>query len=227
MKKLLIFGIVGFFGLFSGLFAQQKEVEENTKTTATLQETTYYFPDALVYEYQLDSAREELWIFVNPETEQLLFVPNDDMIEAVISFPDGTYRIFGTAEAGEQMVLCQHLPEVSEQNLELAPLQSNGKILTVSQQHIQQPDITSKGFEIKYQKMAGGEIIYVTDQLPINSRQLYGLSRLDGDARLAVDLDYLAMLLSNQLITHISRDHFSLKLLDYGPNPYYFTTKLY
>ena len=224
MKKLLIFG---FFGLFSSLFAQQKVVEENTKTTAALQETTYYFPDALVYEYQLNSAREELWIFVNPETEQLLFVPNDDMIEAVISFPDGTYRIFGKTEAGKDTVLCQYVEQVAEQNPELETLHSNGKILTVSQQHIQQPDIESEGFEIKYQKMAGGEIIYVTDQLAINSRQLYGLSRLDGDARLTVDLDYLAMLLDDQLITHISRDHFSLKLLDYGPNPYYFTTKLY
>lgn len=215
-----------FFTFGNELFAQQEQLSIHGESTQEGKDSTYYFPNALVYEYQLDSMKEEFWIYVNPETSQLLFVPNDDMIDAVISFPDGTYQIFGKTEARKDTILIQCVSEVADENLELLPLQPTGDSISISQQHIQQPDILCTGYEIRYEKMDGGEIIYTTSQLDINSRQIYGFCRLDGDARLKVFIDYLAVLPANQLLTHVQSNGFSLKLLDYGSNPYYFTTKI-
>ncbi len=73
--------------------------------------------------------------------------------------------------------------------------------------------------------MKGGETIYVTTQIPINSRQIYGFCRLNGDARVNPSLDYLNVLNKNQTITHIEAKGFSMKLLNYGSNPYELVVK--
>ncbi len=83
------------------------------------------------------------------------------------------------------------------------------------------------GYFFNYTKMEGGEIIFVTIQIPINSYQLYGFSRLDGDAKLPIHIDFMNMLSQKQLLTHLEREGFSLKLLNYGPNPYEFNLKPY
>tara|TARA_R110002020_G_scaffold107849_5_gene250294 strand:+ start:2142 stop:2834 length:693 start_codon:yes stop_codon:yes gene_type:complete len=184
---------------------------------------SYFFPDALIYEYEVNGEKEELWIYVNQKTRQLLFVPNDDMISGVISFPNGTYKIFVKTESGKDSILTQKLPEITEEHLEWEGLKTLDSIRTISQQNIQQNDITSFGYQIEYLQMSGSEVIYVTQEIPINSHQLYGFCKLDGDARLKIPLDFSAILSNSQVITHIERSDSSLKLLNYGPNPYYFT----
>lgn len=182
---------------------------------------SYYFSDALIYQYQENGKMEELWLYVNPKTKQILYVPNDDMIVGVISFPNGTYRIFGKTEMGKDTVLLQKVPEVLKKDLPFEKMRRMSSTKTIDQTNIQQKSILCQGYQFKYLKMEGGETIYVTQQIPINSRQIYGFSRLDGDARIKINLDYLNLLKADQTITHIESKGFSLALSNYGPNPYY------
>jgi hypothetical protein len=68
------------------------------------QDSIAYFENALTYQYEQNGAKEELWFYVNEQKKEILYVPNDDMIQAVISYPDGTFKIFATNEKGEKIV---------------------------------------------------------------------------------------------------------------------------
>ena len=57
----------------------------------------------MIYQYEQNGIKEELWFYVNEQKNEILFVPNDDMIQGVISYPDGTYKIFGTDENGKKI----------------------------------------------------------------------------------------------------------------------------
>lgn len=187
------------------------------------QSETYYFSDALIYEYQSNGAKEELWLYVNPKTKQILYLPKDDMIKGVISFPNGSYKVFCKTEFGKDTILTQVVKEVlytAKPIIKLLPL---NKTKLIDQKNIQQKPIFCSGFEFDYLKMAGSETLYITKQIALNARQIYGFSKLDGDAKLNIDLNYLSLLSRNQLITHVNRSNFSLKLVNYGPNPYYLT----
>ena len=186
---------------------------------------TYYFSDALIYEYQKNGIKEELWLYVNPKTKQILYIPTDDMINGVISFANGTYKIFTKTEFGKDTVLTKFVKEVLYVGQPVAKLKALGSKKIIDQKNIQQNSIFCSGFKFDYLKMAGSETLYYTKQIPINARQIYGFCRLEGHARLAIDLDYLNLLIHNQLITHVNRPNFSLKLINYGPNPYYLTAK--
>jgi len=191
------------------------------------QDTIAYFENALTYQYEKNGIKEELWFFVNEKEKQILYVPNDDMIQAVISYPDGTYKIFGTNEKGEKVILKQQISAVFGEELDDEVLKKMEKTKTISQKNIQQKDILSEGFSMKYLKMEGGEILFATTQIPINSFQVYGFSRLEGDCKLPISLDYINVFKKKQLITHIEQDNFTLELLNYGPNPYEFNLKEY
>ena len=188
-------------------------------------EKTYYFTDALTYELNESGEKSEIWFYVNPKTKQILYLPNDDMIKGVISFPDGTYKIFGSTEFKGDTVLNEVVPEVLNDDdfIGVAKLIYSTKV--IDQTNIQQKSINCQGYRIAYEQMEGGENIYVTTQIPINSRQIYGFCRLNGDARVNPSLDYLNILNKSQTITHVEAKGFSMKLLNYGPNPYELVVK--
>jgi hypothetical protein len=74
-------------------------------TVNSLQNTSNpiaYFDKALTYQYEKNSIKNELWFYVNETTQQILYVPEDDMIQAVISYPNGTYIIYATDENGRK-----------------------------------------------------------------------------------------------------------------------------
>lgn len=190
-------------------------------------DTLAVFENALTYSYQQNGEKEELWIYVNEQKKELLFIPNDDMIQAVISYPDGTYKLFGTEHDGKKIVLTQTINAISGQEIEEPMLRKTTEKRIISQKNIQQKDILCEGFVLKYLKMEGGETLFATRQIPINSYQLYGFSRLDGDCKLPISLDYINVFKKNQLLTHLERDNFKLELLNYGPNPYEFNFKEY
>lgn len=220
--------------LFLSCKNDSKPVLENETTVnkdaievAIPQDSLAYFENALTYQYEQDGAIEELWFYVNEQKKEILYVPNDDMIQAVISYPDGTYRIFGTNEKGEKLILKQQISAVFGEEIDDDVLKKIAETKTISQKNIQQKDILCDGFSMKYLKMEGGETLFATAQIPINSFQIYAFSRLDGDSKLPISLDYINVFKKNQLITHIERDNFTLELLNYGPNPYEFNIKEY
>lgn len=228
----LFFILIAF--LFFSCKKDSKRVLENESIANTEaievakpQDTIAYFENALIYQYEQNEVKEELWLYVNEQKKEILFVPNDDMIQAVISYPDGTFKIFGTNEKGEKVILTQKISAVFGEELDDDVLKKMAETKTISQKNIQQKDILCEGFSLKYLKMEGGETLFATTQIPINSFQIYAFSRLDGDCKLPISLDYINVFKKNQLITHIERDNFTLELLNYGPNPYEFQLKEY
>jgi hypothetical protein len=186
-----------------------------------------YFENALVYQYEQNNSKKELWFFVNEKEKQILYVPNDDMIQAIISYPDGKYIVFATDERGQQIRMVQQVNAIVSSEIEDNVLSSLEENRVISQKNIQQNNIICKGYILKYLKMEGSEILFATTQIPINSFQLYGFSRLDGDSKTAINLDFINVFKKSQLITHIERDNFKLELLNYCPNPYEFQLKEY
>ena len=208
------------------------EVEKSTKKTfessqSKENDTVAYFDNALIYSYEINGKTEELWFYINENTKQILYVPNDDMIQAVISYPDGKYVVFATDEHGQKVRFEHQINAVVSSEIEDNVLSSLEENRVISQKNIQQNNIITKGYILKYLKMEGSEILFATTQIPINSFQLYGFSRLDGDSKTAINLDFINVFKKNQLITHIERDNFKLQLLNYGPNPYEFQLKEY
>lgn len=195
--------------------------------TSKSNDTIAYFENALVYQYKQNNVKEELWIYVNEQKNELLFVPNDDMIQAVISYPDGMYRIFGTNEKGEKVLLKQFISSIVEEVYKDEVVEKVNQTKIISQNNIQQKDILCQGYYMKYLKMEGGETLFATTQIPINSFQIYGFSRLEGDCKLPINMDYSNVFQKNQLITHVERDNFRLELLNYSPNPYELNIKDY
>ena len=186
---------------------------------------TYYFSDAIIYEYESNGVKDELWLYVNPKTKQILYLPNDDMVKGVISFPNGTYKIFIKTEFGKDTVLTKVVKDVLYVGKSSAKLTALSTKKIIEKKNIQQKSILCYGFKFDYLKMAGSETLYITKQIPLNARQIYGFSKLEGDAKLNIDLNYLSLLSQYQLITHVNRQNFSLRLVNYGPNPYYLTVK--
>lgn len=232
MKKLLLFFIYILLSSckkdFKPIF-ENKSQESNSRIIEAVeaQDSIAYFENALIYQYEQNGIKEELWFYVNEQKNEVLFVPNNDMIQAIISYSDGTYKIFGTNEKGEKVILKQKISSVFGKALEDNVLEKISETKTISQKNIQQKDIFCEGFNLKYLKMEGGETLFATKQIPINSFQLYGFSRLDNDSKLPINIDYINVFKKNQLITHLEREDFKLELLNYGPNPFEFQLKGY
>lgn len=200
---------------------QLKVIQEKQKDTIA------FFDKALTYRYSINGTTEELWFYVNEETQQILYVPNDDMIQAVISYPDGKYVVFATDETGKTVRLEQHINAIISPEIEDKMLSPIEEKIIISQKNIQQKDLVCDGYIMKYLKMEGSEILFATAQISINSFQVYGFSRLDGDCKIPINLDFINVFPKRQLITHIDRQEFNLQLMNYGPNLYEFNTKPY
>jgi hypothetical protein len=190
--------------------------------------TILYFPNALTYKVEKNGESFELWFYLNEKKGEVLYVPNDDMLQAVISKPDGTYTIYGTDENGKKVFWTEKVNAVQEKENEFAALKSLPITRKIDQRNIQQPDINCKGFdEYNDTTLKGSRILFATNDIPINSYQIYGFCRLTGDAKLPVQMDFIHRLKKNQLITHLEDDYQKIALLNYGPNPYEFDTKGY
>lgn len=232
MKKLLLFFIYLLLSSCkkdSKPIFEKKSQEPNSRIIEAVeaQDSIAYFENALVYQYEQNGIKEELWFYVNEQKNEILFVPNDDMIQAVISYSDGTYKIFGTNEKEEKVILKQKISAVFGEAIEDNILEKISETKIISQKNIQQKDILCEGFSMKYLKMEGSETLFATTQIPINSFQLYGFSRLEGDSKLPISIDYINVFKKNQLITHIERKDFKFELINYGPNPFEFNLKDY
>lgn len=172
----------------------------NCYQTVLAQKSMLYFPNVLIYELERNGEKQEFWIYHNPKTKQLLYTPNDDMISAVVVYPSGKCTIYGTNEGGEKIVQIQHflLPETTKKTDEnrLKPLEKNIEVQS------EQQTILSKGYSLSYLKSSEIDTVFVTTQIVGNAQLLYGLGRIEGDAKLPFEFDCSAFLSSNQWLTH-------------------------
>ncbi|MGF1557139.1 hypothetical protein [Paucihalobacter sp.] len=203
----------------------QFAVLRENRDSETPQDSVYSFQKALVYQYSTSMETGQLWFFVNETNGQILYQPNDDMIEAVISFPNGKYHVFGKDEQGKNFFLSQEVKAINKEIEDQPFLTSLKNIKTLDQSHIGIKPILSKGYILQHENTNEKEKIYSTNQIPINAKQIYGFAALEGDAKLPHDINFLNVLKSNELITHIESDYLQLELLDYGENPFYFSLK--
>lgn len=225
-------------------FHSQKESEDtlvNTNQPVTEADhseydpkTTLYFSHALIYKYwdetQPDS-EGELWMRYNPETQNVLFVPDDEMIDFVVSSPDGNYYFFGNDGHGELTVSHQHVDWVTNNYDESATypvsdsyvkFSKTNRIIKVENFSLEGKPIKGDEYQWEFQKIAGKQLTAVTEQIPINFYQIYGFNKLDGDIQLPVNyLDFVGIFGKNQTIIRHESEPLHLELIAYESNPYF------
>ncbi len=177
------------------------------------------FNEVLIYTLEHDEGKTDFWFYVNREENLILYMPQDDMIEAVISYPNGKYQIFATDEFGKKVKCLASVEKTNNNNLlnVLNPL--NNLKITKNLEGVL-PIIESQGFTLKYTQENSQETIYTTNQINLNSRQLYGFTRLEGDSKLSYHFDFLNVLNKNQWVTHSQSAFGVLELLEYSFNYY-------
>ena len=115
---------------------------------------TLYFSHAFIYKYTDEDESKEFWLYHNPENGQLLYVPEDEMIDFVISDPDGNYYFFGNDGHGNDMVDAQFVewvanPEFYDEN----------ETYPISDQYVKLIPTGKKKVLNEYSKIDGKEII--------------------------------------------------------------------
>jgi hypothetical protein len=205
--KYLFFSILSTFQVFSQSF-----------------KTTLDFPNTFIYEVVKGNEKSEFWIYHNPKTGQYLYVPNDDMVKAVLGSPNGSYKTYAQTEEGKKVVFSITIPKVLEKSKPNSRLKS---IKLTKQLNASQGQILSKGFTLSYLKTNEIDTLFLTNQIKGNANILYGFSTLDGDAKLPNSLALLGEVPDNQFLTEYISKYSSIKLIAYENNPYQFDVRAY
>lgn len=203
------------------------EKMEDSTANSIDNDSILFFENTLIYEIDVDGKKQEIWFYVNEKNGQILYVPNDEMIKAIISFPNGEYKIYGIGEFKDNFVLSEKIEAVVDNFIDETVLKPNDQTKVIAQKNSQPFDIICKGFTMKYQQMEGSETLFATTQIPINALQIYSFARLQGDALFPINIDYLNVFKKNQLFTHIFYPQFTLRLITYESNPYEFNRSQY
>ncbi|MCG2431289.1 hypothetical protein [Aequorivita xiaoshiensis] len=195
---------------------------------------TLYFSHAFIYKFTDEDNSKEFWLYHNPKNGQLLYVPEDEMIDYVISDPDGNYYFFGNDGHGNDVVDAQLVewvanPEfydenetypISDQYVKLIP---TGKKKVLNEySKIDGKEIISEGYKWEFTKMNGEQFTFITNIIPVNFYQVYGFNKLEGDISLPYSsLDFVGVFGKNQTITEFISGKTKVELLSYEFNPYF------
>lgn len=182
------------------------------------------FPNVFIYEVSRGNEKSEFWIYHNPKTGQYLYVPNDDMVKAVLGSPNGSYKTYAQTEEGKKVFFSTTIPKVLEKSKPNSRLKS---IKLTKQLNASQGQILSKGFTLSYLKTNEIDTLFLTTQIRGNANILYGFSMLDGDAKLPNSLALLGEVSDNQFLTEYISKYSSIKLIAYESNPYQFDVRGY
>jgi len=177
------------------------------------------FTQALIYNYETLTSKGQFWIYHNPKTGSLLFVPDDEMVDFIIADTQGNYYTFGDNGHNEKVVSQQSVnwkqdkPDVTIQPLPLKRY--------IHQEISQQPTIECEGFIMIFNQEVKQQTVFYTESIAINSHQIYALNQLGSDVKLPItEMDLTTVLAQNQLITHLENDTFKVELIAYEYNPY-------
>lgn len=189
------------------------------KTYSQSSKTTLNFPNAFIYEVVKGNEKSELWVYHNPKTGQFLYVPNDDIVKAVMGSANGVYTVYGQNEIGKKVKFLQTISKVLEHSPKNNLLKRIDKTKTISGA---QGKIISDGFTLNYLKTNEIDTLFLTTQIKGNANVLYGFSRLDGDSKLPNPFALLGEVPNNQFLTEYVSKYSSVKLIAYESNPYNF-----
>jgi hypothetical protein len=182
------------------------------------------FPNVFIYEVSRGNEKSEFWIYHNPQSGQYLYVPNDDMVKAILGSPNGSYKTYAQTEEGKKVFFSTTIPKVLEKSKPNSRLKS---IKLTKQLNASQGQILSKGFTLSYLKTNEIDTLFLTTQIKGNANILYGFSMLDGDAKLPNSLALLGEVSDNQFLTEYISKYSSIKLIAYESNPYQFDVRGY
>ncbi|WP_157418000.1 hypothetical protein [Aequorivita capsosiphonis] len=194
---------------------------------------TLYFSHAFIYSYGDEGEEpEEFWLYHNPDTGQLMYMPDDPMIKFVVSDTLGNYYFFGNDGHGEQTIGSQFIewvanPEFYDEKLsypvsdQYVSLKPTGKTKSLEEyNNVDGKPIVGKEYKWEFSKLSGDQSTYITEIIPVNFYQVYGFNKLEGDIRLpAVGFDFSGIFGKNQVITKFTSGEFELELVSYQFNP--------
>lgn len=196
--------------------------------------TTLYFDSAFIYEYTSEEGqREEFWIYHNTANGQLLYMPDDPMVEFVVSDPLGNYYFFGDDGHGTKTVEGVHLNWVSDPNSydesvnypisdKYVTIKKTGKTKILDDGTLEGKGYLCEEYKYDFHQVAGSQKVYVTEMIPVNFYQVYGFNKLEGDIHLpVVSFDFTGIFGKNQVITQIIDGGIDLELKYYQHNPAY------
>lgn len=224
----LLFVSIGLLGSWGSLFAQTPHA------FLSRGERNHYFSEAFIYQYtDLQGEYQFVWLCYNPDTREILYIPNDDMLKAVISYPNGDYVGYLIDENGEKQTIRQHVPEVAEAETSTQQgfhrLTAHPQDSIVRHREYQHDEaIISSAIDVRYLKSGEQETVYVTENFEVNTYQIYGFNRLEGDMRLPFVLDYIGILTKKQLVTDVKNNPYqTAKLNAHTATVYNFDTAGY
>ncbi len=204
--KSMVFSSIVMFALLS--------VSSNKVANKTIS-----FSHALIYEYETLTSKGQFWIYHNPKSGSLLFVPEDEMVEFVLADTRGNYYTFGDNGHSEKTVTHQRVdwkrnnPNITIQTLPLKRY--------IHQEISNQPTIECSGFTMIFNEEVKQQTVFYTESISINAYQIYALNQLNSDVKLPVPaMDLMNVLTQNQLVTHLENDVFKVELIAYEYNPY-------
>lgn len=200
-------------------------------------ECELHFDEVLIYKFTEKGETREYWIYFNPQTQYLLFTPQDEMVSAIVSHTDGSYWIFGTDEHGKKTAQKQYIDDVADERLYDANAEypnSNRYITytpTGEQWKLEEKigilkSIVSDGYEMKDKEVGEPGSLYLTTQIPLkNTYQLYGFTKIEGDVKLPWVMNGIGEFSKEQLLTKYEQKSkwgdVALELTSYSFNSYY------
>lgn len=200
-------------------------------------ECELFFDEVLIYKFTEKNGTSEHWIYLNPKTQYLLYTPQDEMVSAIVSHPDGSYWVFGDDGHGKKTASKQHIDEVADERLyEVdAEYPSSNRYITYTPTNEQWDfkdeigvlkSVLSDGYQMKDRESAEPGSLYLTNQIPIkNTYQLYGFSKIEGDSKLPWVLNGIGEFSKQQLLTKYEQKSkygdLSLELTSYSFSSHY------
>lgn len=224
----LLFVSIGLLGNWGSLYAQ------GPNAFPSRGERNHYFPEAFIYQYtDQEDEIQFVWLCYNPDTREILYIPNDDMLQAVISYPNGSYIGYLIDGNGQKHTIGQHIPEVAENEKsthhDFHRLNIRPQDTIIRHREFQHDEpISSSAIDIDYLKSGEKETVYVTEDFDINTYQIYGFNRLEGDMCLPFSLDYINILTRKQLVTDVKNNPYQTAIFNgHTATVYHFDTAGY
>lgn len=200
-------------------------------------ECEIFFDEVLIYKFTEKNGTSEHSIYFNPKTQYLLYDPQDEMVNAIVSHTDGSYWIFGTDEHGKKTAHKQQIDEIADERLYEADAEypSSNRYITYTatgEQWKMEDDIgilkplVSEAYQMKDRESAEPGSLYLTTQIPLkNTYQLYGFTKIEGDLKLPWVLNGIGEFSKQQLLTKYAQKSkygdLDLELTSYSFTSYY------
>jgi hypothetical protein len=195
----------------------------------------YYFSHAMVFDYENKSEKTKgtIKVYLDPVTGAMClkressFGQGSKSFDFVIGFPDGRYIFCGTDGQGKKILEREMVKELKP-DAETKKQQAEDFATYCIPTGNKRVDFSleSLEYDLTYATSENKDKIWLT-RTPFSVYTLYGLEFVESAISLPVSFDYMHILGANQLISDIASKDQSLKLSNFGKDPFLAVTKGY